>query len=65
MKQTRLLPRLLEAAEAGGRTSRAIEILNLQALAFQAGGDTSPGYDRAGASPHPRRAGRLCPYLCG
>ena len=37
---TRLLQRLLEAAEAGGRTSRVIEILMLQALAFQAGGDT-------------------------
>jgi LuxR family maltose regulon positive regulatory protein len=36
-----LLRRLLEAAEAGGRTSRAIEILILQALAFQAGGDPS------------------------
>ncbi len=35
-----LLPGLLEAAEAGGRTSRAIEILVLQALAFQAGADT-------------------------
>ncbi|NIV29450.1 MAG: tetratricopeptide repeat protein, partial [Anaerolineae bacterium] len=35
---TNLLDRLLEAAEADGRTSRAIEILNLQSLAFQAGG---------------------------
>jgi LuxR family maltose regulon positive regulatory protein len=35
----RLLQRLLEAAEAGGRTSRAIEVLNLRALAFQAGAD--------------------------
>ena len=35
----RLLPRLLEAAEAGGRTSKSIEILNLQALALQAGGE--------------------------
>ena len=32
----RLLPRLLEAAEAGGRTSKSIEILNLQALVLQA-----------------------------
>ena len=62
---TRLLQRLLEAAEAGGRTTRAIEILILQALAFQAGGEHDPGYDRAGASPHPRRAGRFCPHLCG
>ena len=37
---TTLLQRLLEATEAGGRTSRAIEVLLLQALAFQAGGDT-------------------------
>ncbi|MFC1976235.1 LuxR C-terminal-related transcriptional regulator [Chloroflexota bacterium] len=36
-----LLQRLLEAAETGGRTSRAIEILLLQALAFQAGGETT------------------------
>jgi LuxR family maltose regulon positive regulatory protein len=38
---TTLLQRLLEAAEAGGRTTRAIEILLLQALVFQAGGDTT------------------------
>jgi LuxR family maltose regulon positive regulatory protein len=31
-----LLQRLLEATEAGGRTSRVIEILNLQALVLQA-----------------------------
>jgi LuxR family maltose regulon positive regulatory protein len=36
-----LLQRLLEAAEAGGRTLRMIEILMLQALAFQARGDTA------------------------
>ena len=36
----RLLQRLLEAAEAGGRTSKVIEILMLQALAFQASDDT-------------------------
>lgn len=34
-----LLERLLKAAEAGGRLSSAIEILILQALAFQAQGD--------------------------
>jgi LuxR family maltose regulon positive regulatory protein len=39
-KTTSLLSRLLEAAESGERTSRAIEILMLQALAFQVGGDT-------------------------
>jgi len=37
---SRLLQRLFEAAEAGGRTSKVIEILILQALAFQARGDT-------------------------
>jgi LuxR family maltose regulon positive regulatory protein len=39
-KASRLLQRLLEATETGGRTSRLIEVLLLQALAFQAGGDT-------------------------
>ncbi len=33
------LARLREAAEAGGRTGRVIEILSLQALAYQARGD--------------------------
>jgi LuxR family maltose regulon positive regulatory protein len=37
----RLLQHLLEAAETGGRTTRVIEILMLQTLAFQAGGDTA------------------------
>ena len=37
---TRLLQRLLAAAEAGGRTSRAIEILTLQALSLQTQGYT-------------------------
>jgi LuxR family maltose regulon positive regulatory protein len=36
-----LLSRLLEAAEAGERTSKAIEILGLQAMAAQAKGDTN------------------------
>ncbi|MDQ3397683.1 MAG: LuxR C-terminal-related transcriptional regulator [Deinococcota bacterium] len=35
-----LLERLLSAAEGGGRTGSAIEILVLQALAFEAQGDT-------------------------
>jgi LuxR family maltose regulon positive regulatory protein len=38
---SRLLQRLLEAAEAGGRTSKSIEILVLQALAFQASGEST------------------------
>jgi LuxR family maltose regulon positive regulatory protein len=33
-----LLPWMFEAAEAGGRTSKSIEILGIQALAFQAEG---------------------------
>jgi LuxR family maltose regulon positive regulatory protein len=37
----RLLQRLLETAERGAHTSRAIELLSLQTLAFQAGGDTT------------------------
>ena len=36
----RLLEQLLKAAEAGGRTSKEIEIMILQALTFQAGGET-------------------------
>jgi len=39
---TRLLQRLLSAADAGGRTGNGIEILVLQALTHHAGGDT-PG----------------------
>jgi LuxR family maltose regulon positive regulatory protein len=38
---TTLLHRLLEAAKAGGRTSRVIEILILQTLAAHSGGDTT------------------------
>ncbi|MCK4784630.1 MAG: hypothetical protein KAV87_12830, partial [Desulfobacteraceae bacterium] len=38
---SRLLQRLLEATEAGGRISRMIEILILHALAAQAGDDTT------------------------
>jgi LuxR family maltose regulon positive regulatory protein len=37
----RLLQRLLEAAETGGRNSRVIELLMLQTLAAQSGGDTA------------------------
>jgi LuxR family maltose regulon positive regulatory protein len=38
---SKLLRRLLAATEVGGRISRAIEILNLQALSAQAGDDTA------------------------
>jgi len=38
---TKVLQHLLETAEAGGHTTRTIEILILQALASQAGGDTT------------------------
>jgi LuxR family maltose regulon positive regulatory protein len=40
-KTNQILLPLLEAAEAGGHISRVIEILMLQALAFQVGGDTA------------------------
>jgi len=36
-----LLQRMLEPAQAGRHTTRVIEVLRLQALAFQAGGDTT------------------------
>jgi LuxR family maltose regulon positive regulatory protein len=36
---------MLEAAELGGVIARAIEILSLQALALQAGGDTTQAMD--------------------
>jgi len=39
VEATKLLLHLLHAAEAGGRTSKAIEIRILQALTFQAGGE--------------------------
>jgi LuxR family maltose regulon positive regulatory protein len=42
---SKLLARLLAAAEAGGRTSKMIEVLILQALTFQAGGDTTPAIE--------------------
>jgi LuxR family maltose regulon positive regulatory protein len=42
---SKLLQRMLEAAELGGVITRAIEILSLQALALQAGGDTTQAMD--------------------
>jgi LuxR family maltose regulon positive regulatory protein len=42
---TSLLKRLAELAEEGGRTTSLIEILNLQALAYQAGGKTNLAMD--------------------
>jgi LuxR family transcriptional regulator, maltose regulon positive regulatory protein len=53
---TRFLERLLRAAEAGGRTGRVIEILVLQALAYQKLGDIPAalaGLDRALALAEP------------
>jgi LuxR family maltose regulon positive regulatory protein len=41
-----LLERLLEPAETGGHVSRAIEILNLQAMAFRAQGYTTQAMSR-------------------
>ena len=43
-----LLTRLLEAAEAGGRTGTAIEVLVLLSLAHQRGGDLSAAVDSLG-----------------
>ncbi len=60
----RLLGRLLQAAETGGRLGSAIQILLLQALAFQAQDDL-PGPRSAGTRPGVGRAGRLCGQLCG
>ena len=40
-ESTRLLQSMLEESEVGGDTTRAIEILSLQALALYAGGDTN------------------------
>jgi LuxR family maltose regulon positive regulatory protein len=40
-----LLQRMLDAAGAGGDTTRVIEVSLLQALAFQAGGDTTQAMD--------------------
>jgi LuxR family maltose regulon positive regulatory protein len=42
---TKFLQRMLEAAEAGGDTTRVIEIMILQTLASQAGGDTYQALD--------------------
>jgi LuxR family maltose regulon positive regulatory protein len=42
---TKLLQRMLEAAKVGGNTTRVIEIMMLQALAFQSGGDTTRAMD--------------------
>ncbi len=42
---TKLLQRMLEAAKVGGNITREIEIMMLQALAFQAGGDTTRAMD--------------------
>ena len=43
LQARRFLERLLQAAEQGGRTGSAIEILVLQARAHQMGGDMRPG----------------------
>ena len=62
---TRLLERLLQAAEAGRRMGSVIEILVVQALALQAQGNISQALASAGACFGPGRAGRLCSHLCG
>ena len=61
----RLLARLVEGAKGGGRITRVIEMLILQALAFQASGDTAQTMDTLEQALTPGRAGRLYPHLCG
>jgi LuxR family maltose regulon positive regulatory protein len=61
-----MLDRLLEAAEAGGRGSSVIEILAVQALAFDARGDTPRALDalrRAVALAEPEGYVRVFDYL--
>ena len=60
---TRLLERLLRAAEEGGRTGSVIEILVLQALAHQAHGDIPAALGAAGTRADAGRAGGLRPGL--
>ncbi|HEX5615535.1 MAG TPA: LuxR C-terminal-related transcriptional regulator [Acidimicrobiia bacterium] len=61
-----MLDRLLAAAEAGGRGSSVIEILAVQALAFDARGDTSRALDalrRALELAEPEGYARVFDYL--
>jgi LuxR family maltose regulon positive regulatory protein len=61
-----MLDRLLAAAEAGGRGSSVIEILAVQALAFDARGDTARALDalrRAVALAEPEGYVRVFDYL--
>ena len=60
---TRLLERLLLAAEEGGRTGRVIEILVLQALARQRLGDIPAALFLPGTGDDAGRAGGLRPGL--
>jgi LuxR family transcriptional regulator, maltose regulon positive regulatory protein len=61
----RLLGRLLQAAETGGRLGSAIEILLLQALAFQAQDNLPHALAALERALAPGRAGRLRAHLCG
>ena len=56
---SRLLERLQSAAVAGGRTGSVIEILVLQSLTHQAGGDTPRRAGGAGRGADPGGTGRL------
>ena len=60
---TRLLERLLPAAEEGGRTGRVIEILVLQALAHQTLGDVPAALAALERGGDAGRAGGLRPSL--
>ena len=59
------LDRLLQAAEEGGRMGSVIEILVLQALAYQAQDNITSALATLEARADPGRARRLCPRLCG
>lgn len=50
LETLQFLARLLQAAEAGGRVGSAIEILLLQALAYQMGGDSAAALSSLGRS---------------
>ncbi len=58
-----LMERLLKAAEEGGRTGSVIEILVLQALAYQAQGDIPAALLPLRACSCVGRAGGLRPYI--
>ena len=61
----RLLARLLEAAEAGGRTGSALDILVVQSLAHQARSETTAAVSSLVRAVEARGTGGLRPGLRG